>query len=83
MSPYRPPHHGSLPPPPPVGPILREYRLASGLSQEELARRASLSMRYVSLVETGKTNPTMAAVGRILLVLGLTWTELAQRLDAG
>jgi hypothetical protein len=39
-------------------------------------------MRYVSLVETGKTNPTMAAVGRVLHVLGLTWTDLAQRLDA-
>lgn len=69
------------PPPPPLGPILREYRLGRGLTQEELARRAGISMRYVSLIETGKHNPTMVAVGRLLHALGVTWVELAHRLD--
>lgn len=77
------PRTASPPPPPQVGPVLREYRLERGLTQEELARRAGLSMRYVSLVETGKNNPTMVAVGRLLHVLGVTWMELAARLDGG
>lgn len=70
-----------IPPPPPIGPILREYRRCRELTQEELAQRAGLSMRYISLVETGKNNPTVAAVGRILHVLNISWSQLAKQLD--
>lgn len=69
------------PSPPPVGSVLREFRLDRGLSQEELGRRAGLSMTYVSLVETGKRNPTVAAVAQILGALDVTWTEFGVRID--
>ena len=66
---------------PPTGAVLRQLRLEKELTQEELARRAGLAMTYISLVETGKRNPTVAAVARILAVLGVTWTEFGARVD--
>lgn len=36
--------------------ILRKQRTAAGLSQEELAHRAGVSMRYVSLLRATDTN---------------------------
>jgi transcriptional regulator with XRE-family HTH domain len=42
-----------------IGSVIRELRIACELTQgqEELGRRARLSMTYISLVETGKRNP--------------------------
>ena len=37
------------------GVLLRRYRLASGLSQEELAQRAGLSVRALANMERGQT----------------------------
>lgn len=67
--------------PPPVGAVLRELRLGRNLSQEELGRRAGLSMTYVSLVETGKRNPTVTAVARVLAAVDITWEEFGRRVD--
>ena len=36
-----------------IGPLLRRYRLAAGLTQEELAERAGLSVHSVSDLERG------------------------------
>lgn len=41
---------------------LRRKRYALGISQEELAHRADITMRYVSLLETGKRVPTIVVV---------------------
>lgn len=68
--------------PPPVGQVLRSLRIARDLTQEELGRRAGLSMTYISLVETGKRNPTIAAVSSVLAVFGISWTEFGAELDA-
>ena len=68
--------------PPPVGQVLRSLRIARDLTQEELGRRAGLSMTYISLVETGKRNPTVAAVSALLVVLKISWTEFGAHLDA-
>jgi transcriptional regulator with XRE-family HTH domain len=64
-----------------AGSVLRELRTLRHLSQEELARRAGLSMTYISLIETGKRNPTISSVARILEAIGVTWTEFGSRLD--
>ncbi|REF72486.1 MULTISPECIES: helix-turn-helix domain-containing protein [Paracoccus] len=42
--------------------VLRRHRKDRGLSQEELAFRAGLSMRYVSLLESGKHQPSLATM---------------------
>lgn len=65
-----------------VGSVLREFRTARNLSQEEVARLAGLSMTYISLVETGKRNPTVSAVARILIALKISWTEFGASMDA-
>ena len=38
-------------------------------------------MTYVSLIETGKRNPTLYAVARILAAMDVSWTEFGSRLD--
>src|SRR3954471_18314387 len=41
-----------------VGELLRQWRHRRGLSQLDLAIAADVSARHVSLVETGKSNPS-------------------------
>jgi len=47
------------------GKALRIARAASGLQQQELARRAGLTPSYVSLVEMGKRNPSVGAIKKL------------------
>jgi len=72
----------ALRPPPPVGEVLRNLRVSRNLTQEELGRRAGLSMTYISLVENGRRNPTIVAVSALLTVLRISWTEFGVELDA-
>ncbi|MCP9967453.1 helix-turn-helix domain-containing protein [Actinomadura madurae] len=48
-----------------IGDLLRQWRHRRGLSQLDLAIAADVSARHVSLVETGKTNPSAAMVLRL------------------
>jgi transcriptional regulator with XRE-family HTH domain len=48
-----------------VGGLLRGWRQARRLSQLDLALAADVSQRYVSLVETGRSNPSAAMVLRL------------------
>jgi len=45
-----------------VGEILRKHRKARFLSQEELAERADLASKMVSLIERFERNPTVPTV---------------------
>jgi transcriptional regulator with XRE-family HTH domain len=45
---------------------LREVRERSGLSQRALAKRSRISNATISLIESGKLNPSVAALKRIL-----------------
>ncbi len=49
-----------------VGSRLREVRERSGLSQRALAKRSRISNATISLIESGKLNPSVAALKRIL-----------------
>ncbi|MFI0477339.1 helix-turn-helix domain-containing protein [Paracoccus jiaweipingae] len=62
--------------------ILRQQRLAKGLSQEELAHRAGVSMRYISLLESRHHQPSLAAVRGLCIGLGITMTEFVQRVES-
>lgn len=66
---------------PPIGAVLRDFRIQRGLSQEQLAAKARMHRNYVGGVERGEKNPTMKSVGRILAVLGVSWSELGEALD--
>ena len=58
------------------GRVLRERRLAAGLSQEKLALEAEVDRTFVSLLERGGRQPTLATLWRLAEALGLTPTEL-------
>src|SRR5262249_9710999 len=61
----------------PFGAVLRGYRVAAGLSQQELAERAQLSPRTLSDLERGVTSgPYRRSVALLAAALGL---DAAQR----
>jgi transcriptional regulator with XRE-family HTH domain len=59
-------------------PPLRAVRVAHGLSLAETARRAGITPSHLSLVERGRRQLSVEALGRLAEVLGLT--ELAKLL---
>ena len=54
-----------------LGQTIRQRRAELGIDQGELARLSGVSLHFVSDLETGKGNPTVASLDRILNVLGL------------
>ncbi|WEX09637.1 helix-turn-helix transcriptional regulator [Chelativorans sp. AA-79] len=58
---------------------MRLARIAAGFSQEELADRAGIDRTYVSGIERGKRNPTIAVVARFAEALGTTTANLLAR----
>ena len=54
------------------GPLIRERRLAHGLTQTQLALRAGTTQTALSRLERGELSPSFATVQRILFVLGET-----------
>ena len=50
---------------------LRRIRHDKKLTQEELADRVSLSVRYIGSVERGRASPTVTVLGRIANALGV------------
>ncbi len=81
--------------PPGVGPLVRAWRSARGLSQEQAAERAGVSTRHLSFIETGRSRPgrdvLMALAGaldvplrdqnQLLLAAGMAPAFAAGRLD--
>jgi transcriptional regulator with XRE-family HTH domain len=53
-----------------IGAILRERRIAKGISQNELANTANVTQTYLSLVEHGKRIPSFEVLKRIADILG-------------
>jgi len=51
--------------------LLRERRLELGVSQMDVARLSGLSLHSLSDIETGKGNPTLDSLVKLLKVLGL------------
>src|SRR6185437_14867874 len=69
--------------PQPFSELLRRYRAAAGLTQEELAERAGLSSRGVSLLEQGNRQPYRDTVRRLADALVLTEEERSPFAVAG
>src|SRR5438477_1099804 len=58
------------------GPLLRRYRLAAGLTQEELAERARVSARSIGDIERGVSRaPRKDTVALLAEALGLAVHE--------
>lgn len=55
---------------------LREARQAAGLTQEDLADRAGVSVRFISFLETGKRQPSLSALAAVSSGLGIPMSAL-------
>ena len=68
------------------GAEVRRRRLELGFSQEELAERAELHRTYVSDVEAGKRNPSLASIQRLAKALDTSLGDVfsaLERIDIG
>lgn len=58
------------------GKIVRSRRLELGLSQEELAEKATLHFTYISSTERGERNISLANIAKLAKALGCSMKEL-------
>jgi DNA-binding XRE family transcriptional regulator len=65
------------------GALLRQYRLAAGLTQEALAERAGLSQRGIQGLEWGERRPYRDTVRRLVVALELPAEAIAAFEAAG
>ena len=61
--------------------LLRQARLKSGLTQEELAGKTRLTREYISLLERGKRSPTIGVFIRVTRAVGLSPADLIQQIE--
>jgi len=59
------------------GQALRERREATGVSQETLARTSGLDRTYVSGIERGERNPSLANLLRLAAALDVPLSQIA------
>ena len=59
-----------------LGSRLKEMRLKAGLTLRELARQADVSPSFVSQIENGKSQPSVATLYTFSRLLGVTVDEL-------
>ena len=59
-----------------LGTRIRAHRTALGLTLAQVAERAGLSQQYVSNLERGRRNPTLAALRSVAGALGQSVTDL-------
>lgn len=61
------------------GALVRDRRIAAGLSQETLAEAAGLHPTYISMVERGVRNPTLDVAARIAKALQISLPRLVEQ----
>lgn len=62
--------------------VLRRRRITAGLTQEQLAELADVSVRHVSFLETQRRQPTLTIIAALSHGLGLTLAEFAGEVEA-
>jgi transcriptional regulator with XRE-family HTH domain len=63
------------------GQRLRELRIASGMTQEELAYAAAVDRGYISESESGNRNPSIWIIYRLAEALGMEPGRLLPEID--
>jgi transcriptional regulator with XRE-family HTH domain len=59
-----------------VGDNVRRYRLAAGLTQEDLAASMGFEQEYLSNLEAGKRNPTIVTIWKAANALKIKPAQL-------
>jgi transcriptional regulator with XRE-family HTH domain len=66
-----------------LGAAIKAERTALGISQEELAYRANLHRTYISDVERGARNPSIASIEKLAGALDISVSSLFAQADDG
>ncbi|AXT36262.1 XRE family transcriptional regulator [Phaeobacter sp. LSS9] len=61
---------------------LRRARTEAGISQEELAHRAGKSIRYISLLESRKHQPSLATLKSVCDGLDISMSVFVAKIEA-
>ncbi len=56
--------------------MVRRHRSKAGWTQEELADRVGLSVRYIGEIERRQASPTVSVLGRLANAFGIDPAEL-------
>jgi transcriptional regulator with XRE-family HTH domain len=59
-----------------LGNNLKRIRNKKAITQGDIARSLGVSRGFVSNIENGKTNPTLATIARLANAIGVTSDEL-------
>ena len=64
------------------GKVLKELRAMKDISQQDLAFECSLDRTYISLLERGLRQPSLATMLALSNSLGVSATEMMRRVEA-
>ncbi len=59
-----------------LGENLRKWRIKKNMSQGDLANALNVDRAYISNIENGRMNPTLATLEKIANALGISTSEL-------
>ena len=59
-----------------LGLNLKRIRTKKGISQGDIARELEVSRGFISTIESGKTNPTLATIAKLAKAVGVSVNEL-------
>ena len=59
-----------------LGKNLKRIRMQKEMSQGDIMREMKCSRSFVSNIENGKTNPTLATIAKLAKTLGVSTDEL-------
>lgn len=64
-----------------IGQRIRNYRVRSKLSQEQLAERSGCHPTYIGQVERGEKNATLESIAKIAAALDVPLSQLFEKLE--
>jgi transcriptional regulator with XRE-family HTH domain len=63
-----------------LGQVLRDFRRAKEMTQEQLSFRSGMTTALISDSENGKRNLSFESLGKLLAALDATWDEFGAAL---
>ena len=59
-----------------LGKNLKRIRTEKGITQGDIVRKLGVSRSFISNIENGKTNPTLATIAKLAKAVGVSADEL-------
>ena len=64
-----------------IGALIRQLRMAAGMSQEEFADRCGVHRTYIGSIERGEKAITIETANKIVNALGISLSQFFRRLE--